>query len=81
MLSSAAADRSAKILKSDVIKAVNELIEDIDTCHEQIAEQAVELIHHKYFLLTLSIIFCFLSSTPELFTDWSQYIIRQAWIF
>ncbi|KAJ4722767.1 Translation initiation factor eIF-2B subunit beta [Melia azedarach] len=47
------ADRSAKILKSDVIKAVNELIEDIDTCHEQIAEQAVELIHHNEVVLTL----------------------------
>ncbi|KAL5784571.1 hypothetical protein ACOSQ2_006963 [Xanthoceras sorbifolium] len=35
-------------LKHDVIKAVNELIEDLNTCHESIAEQAVELIHHKY---------------------------------
>nr|GMD31779.1 translation initiation factor eIF-2B subunit beta [Ipomoea batatas] len=35
-------------LKHNVIEAVNELIQDITTCHEQIAEQAVEHIHHKY---------------------------------
>jgi translation initiation factor eIF-2B subunit beta len=34
-------------LKHDVIEAVNELIQDINTCHEQIAEQAVEHIHQK----------------------------------
>lgn len=36
-------------LKHDVIEAVNELIQDIATCYEQIAEQAVEHIHQKYF--------------------------------
>ncbi|KAK4748954.1 hypothetical protein SAY87_015540 [Trapa incisa] len=44
--------RSRK-LKHDVIEAVNELIQDIDTCHEQIAEQAVEHIHHNEVILTL----------------------------
>jgi translation initiation factor eIF-2B subunit beta len=34
-------------LKHDVIEAVNELIQDISTCYEQIAEQAVEHIHQK----------------------------------
>ncbi|XP_020237955.1 translation initiation factor eIF-2B subunit beta [Cajanus cajan] len=40
-------------LKHDVIEAVNELIQDITTCHEQIAEQAVELIHQNVVILTL----------------------------
>jgi len=35
-------------LKHDVIEAVNELIQDITSCHEQIAEQAVEHIHQKF---------------------------------
>ncbi|KAF8403607.1 hypothetical protein HHK36_011711 [Tetracentron sinense] len=49
-----AADKSSRSrkLKHDVIEAVNELIQDIDTCHEQIAEQAVEHIHQKYTLFT-----------------------------
>ncbi|RRT68498.1 hypothetical protein BHE74_00044479 [Ensete ventricosum] len=36
-------DRSSrsKKLKHDVIEAINELIQDIDTCHELISEQAV----------------------------------------
>lgn len=44
-----AADKSSRSrkLKHDVIEAVNELIQDIATCHEQIAEQAVEHIHQK----------------------------------
>jgi len=44
-----AADKSSRTrrLKHDVIEAVNELIQDINTCHEQIAEQAVEHIHQK----------------------------------
>ncbi|KAF6142200.1 hypothetical protein GIB67_037118 [Kingdonia uniflora] len=48
-------DKSSGIrkLKHDVIEAVNELIEDIDTCHEQIAEQAVEHIHQNEVILTL----------------------------
>ncbi|XP_061367818.1 uncharacterized protein LOC133310836 isoform X2 [Gastrolobium bilobum] len=40
-------------LKHDVIEAVNELIQDIATCYEQIAEQAVEHIHHNEVILTL----------------------------
>ncbi|KAL9257216.1 Translation initiation factor eIF2B subunit beta-like protein [Drosera capensis] len=43
--------RSRK-LKHDVIEAVNELIQDIATCHEQIAEQAVEHIHQNEVILT-----------------------------
>nr|GEU91490.1 translation initiation factor eIF-2B subunit beta [Tanacetum cinerariifolium] len=44
--------RSRK-LKHNVIETVNELIEDIATCHESIAEQAVEHIHHNEVILTL----------------------------
>ncbi|KAK7323316.1 hypothetical protein VNO77_26784 [Canavalia gladiata] len=40
-------------LKHDVIEAVNELILDISTCYEQIAEQAVEHIHQNEVILTL----------------------------
>ncbi|KAJ8530648.1 hypothetical protein K7X08_023529 [Anisodus acutangulus] len=40
-------------LKHDVIEAINILIEDIDTCHELIAEQAVEHIHQNEVILTL----------------------------
>ncbi|KAH9764223.1 translation initiation factor eif-2b subunit beta [Citrus sinensis] len=47
------ADKSAKKLKSELIKAVNELIEDINTCREGIAEQAMELIHQNEVILTL----------------------------
>lgn len=52
MFSFTAADKSSRSrkLKHDVIEAVNELIQDIGTCHEQIAEQAVEHIHQKYVL-------------------------------
>ncbi|KAK2643720.1 hypothetical protein Ddye_018915 [Dipteronia dyeriana] len=48
------AEKSARRwkLKHEVIKAVNELIEDLNTCHEPIAEQAVELIHHNEVILT-----------------------------
>lgn len=51
LFSLTAADKSSRSrkLKHDVIEAVNELIQDIATCHEQIAEQAVEHIHQKYF--------------------------------
>lgn len=50
-----AADRSSSTrkLKHDIIEAVNELIQDIATCHEQISEQAVEHIHQKYPFLNL----------------------------
>ncbi|KAK4801237.1 hypothetical protein SAY86_021724 [Trapa natans] len=52
---SKSADKSSRSrkLKHDVIEAVNELIQDIDTCHEQITEQAVEHIHHNEVILTL----------------------------
>ncbi|PON78681.1 Initiation factor 2B-related [Trema orientale] len=52
---SKSADKSSRSrkLKHDVIEAVNELIQDISTCHEQIAEQAVEHIHHNEVILTL----------------------------
>ncbi|KAG6406225.1 hypothetical protein SASPL_133824 [Salvia splendens] len=40
-------------LKHNVIEVVNELIQEISTCHEQIAEQAVEHIHHNEVILTL----------------------------
>lgn len=50
--SPSAADKNSvtRKLKHNVIEAVNELIQEISTCHEQIAEQAVEHIHHKYAL-------------------------------
>ncbi|KAL6320117.1 hypothetical protein AAG906_004626 [Vitis piasezkii] len=43
------ADRSlrSRKLKHDVIEAVNEFIQDIATCHDQIFEQAVEYIHQN----------------------------------
>lgn len=49
-----AADKSSRSrkLKHDVIEAVNELIQDIGTCHDQIAEQAVEHIHQKYVIFS-----------------------------
>uniref|UniRef100_A0A804L9B0 Translation initiation factor eIF2B subunit beta n=1 Tax=Musa acuminata subsp. malaccensis TaxID=214687 RepID=A0A804L9B0_MUSAM len=43
----------SKKLKHDVIEAINELIQDIDTCHELISEQAVEHIHQNEVILTL----------------------------
>ena len=53
MFSAADKNSSTKRLKHNVIEAVNELIQDIVTCHEQIAEQAVEHIHQKYLSLML----------------------------
>lgn len=52
---SKSADKSSRSrkLKHDVIEAVNELIQDITTCHELIAEQAVEHIHQNEVILTL----------------------------
>lgn len=49
------ADKLARTrkLKHDVIEAINMLIEDIDTCHELISEQAVEHIHQNEVILTL----------------------------
>ncbi|WCJ29605.1 Translation initiation factor eIF-2B subunit beta [Euphorbia peplus] len=49
------ADKSSRSrkLKHDVIEAVNELMQDIRTCHEQIPEQEVEHIHHNEVILTL----------------------------
>eukprot|EP00261_Vitis_vinifera_P038865 XP_019080108.1 PREDICTED: translation initiation factor eIF-2B subunit beta isoform X2 [Vitis vinifera] len=52
---SKSADKSSRSrkLKHDIIEAVNELIQDIATCHEQISEQAVEHIHQNEVILTL----------------------------
>ncbi|KAL5539321.1 hypothetical protein UlMin_042268, partial [Ulmus minor] len=52
---SKSADKSSRTrkLKHDVIEAVNELIQDISTCYEQIAEQAIEHIHQNEVILTL----------------------------
>ncbi|KAL6953139.1 hypothetical protein U1Q18_047672, partial [Sarracenia purpurea var. burkii] len=52
---SKSADKTSRSwkLKHNVIEAVNELIQDIATCHEQIAEQAVEHIHQKYIPVKL----------------------------
>ncbi|KAJ1391179.1 NagB/RpiA transferase-like [Sesbania bispinosa] len=54
-LSAATVDKGprGRKLKHDVIEAVNELIQDISTCYEQIAEQAVEHIHQNEVILTL----------------------------
>lgn len=51
-------------LKHDVIEAVNELIQDLSTCYEQISEQAVEHIHQKFvspetILRSVSVFCCF----------------------
>lgn len=66
-----AADKNSRSrkLKHAVIEAVNELIQDIDTCHEQIAEQAVEHIHQKYLLFTLPCIYLFLGCFSERYTS------------
>ncbi|CAN0863480.1 Translation initiation factor eIF-2B subunit beta [Linum grandiflorum] len=63
-------DRNSRTrkLKHDVIEAVNELIQDITTCHELIAEQAVEHIHHNEVILTLGsskTVFEFLCAAKE----------------
>ncbi|PQQ15052.1 translation initiation factor eIF-2B subunit beta [Prunus yedoensis var. nudiflora] len=44
---------SSLTLKRHIMEAVNYLIEDIKTSHEQIADQAVELIHQNEVVLTL----------------------------
>ncbi|KAM7265017.1 hypothetical protein ACFE04_002700 [Oxalis oulophora] len=67
---SKSADKSTRSrkLKHDVIEAVNELIQDISTCHEQIADQAVEHIHHNEVILTLGssrTVFEFLCAAKE----------------
>eukprot|EP00250_Pteridium_aquilinum_P015953 c22857_g1_i2 orf=155-949(-) len=40
-------------LKHAVMEAINELLEDIDNCYAQIAEQAIEHIHQNEVILTL----------------------------
>ncbi|KAL5719988.1 hypothetical protein ACHQM5_012704 [Ranunculus cassubicifolius] len=52
---SKSADRNSRVrkLKHEVIEAVNQLLQEIDTCHELIAEQAVEHIHQNEVILTL----------------------------
>ncbi|XP_010450620.1 PREDICTED: translation initiation factor eIF-2B subunit beta isoform X2 [Camelina sativa] len=49
------ADKSSltRKLKHDVIEGVNQLIQEISGCHEQIAEQAIEHIHQNEVILTL----------------------------
>ncbi|KAL6189421.1 hypothetical protein ACLB2K_040810 [Fragaria x ananassa] len=39
--------------KHHIIEGINDLIEDINTCHELIADQALELIHQNEVILTL----------------------------
>lgn len=41
-------------LKHAVMEAINELLQDIDSYHSQIAEQALEHIHQKYVWLQVS---------------------------
>ncbi|XP_010450495.1 PREDICTED: translation initiation factor eIF-2B subunit beta isoform X1 [Camelina sativa] len=52
---SKSADKSSltRKLKHDVIEGVNQLIQEISGCHEQIAEQAIEHIHQNEVILTL----------------------------
>ncbi|ESQ34270.1 hypothetical protein EUTSA_v10007798mg [Eutrema salsugineum] len=52
---SKSADKSSitRKLKHDVIEEVNQLIQEIAGCHEQIAEQAIEHIHQNEVILTL----------------------------
>lgn len=49
-------------LKHAVIEAINELLEDIDNNHAQIAEQALEHIHQEYADLQLYFSKCFLET-------------------
>lgn len=52
----AAGDKtSTRKLKHDVIAAIGDLIDEIDSCYEPISEQAVELIHQKYDLASCNI--------------------------
>ncbi|CAI0436258.1 unnamed protein product [Linum tenue] len=50
-----AADRNAKAwrLKRSVMETINELVEEISSCRQQIAERALEFIHHNEVILTL----------------------------
>ncbi|XP_050215854.1 uncharacterized protein LOC126666960 [Mercurialis annua] len=52
---SKSAERNVKSwkLKNDVIEGINSVIEELNTCHDHIAEQAVELIHQNEVILTL----------------------------
>jgi translation initiation factor eIF-2B subunit beta len=40
-------------LKHNVIEAITELLQEIDNCHSQVAEQALEHIHQNEVILTL----------------------------
>ncbi|PWZ23774.1 hypothetical protein Zm00014a_028127 [Zea mays] len=52
--SKSAGDKSStRKLKHDVIAAIGDLIDEIDSCYEPISEQAVELIHQNEVILTL----------------------------
>ncbi|CAN6311263.1 unnamed protein product [Urochloa humidicola] len=44
---------STRKLKHDVIAAIGDLIDEIDSCYEPISEQAVELIHQNEVIITL----------------------------
>jgi translation initiation factor eIF-2B subunit beta len=50
-----AGDRNlmSRKLKHNVIEAITELLQEIDNCHSQVAEQALEHIHQNEVILTL----------------------------
>ena len=54
-INNAAYDKNSKglRLRNSVIEAINELLDDIDNYHAQIAEQALEHIHQKYVIVVL----------------------------
>ena len=56
-INNAAYDKNSKglRLRNSVIEAINELLDDIDNYHAQIAEQALEHIHQKYVMVVLLI--------------------------
>ena len=45
-----AGDKTSKVwkLKHNVIEGINELLQEIDNYHAQVAEQALQHIHQKY---------------------------------
>ena len=54
-INNAAYDKNSKglRLRNSVIEAINELLEDINNYHAQIAEQSLEHIHQKYVMVVL----------------------------
>ncbi|KAJ4834126.1 hypothetical protein Tsubulata_012611 [Turnera subulata] len=69
--------RNNRKLKHDVISAVNELVEDIDTCHEQIAEQSVELIHQNSYCVSVAASHLHRSNYVTMFS--SEVILTFGW--